>query len=47
MMKLGLMLDNEHKALVDLDTGEIYANNKDEIQSFLTKYENNYTLQLI
>lgn len=47
MLKLAIVFDKEKKTLVDMETGEIYAETSEEIQNFLIKHENNYTLQAI
>ena len=47
MLKLAIIFDKEKKTLVDMETGEIYAETSKEIQNFLIKHENNYTLQAI
>ena len=47
MLKLAIIFDKEKKTLVDVETGEIYAETSGEIQNFLIKHENNYTLQAI
>lgn len=47
MLKLAIIFDKEKKTLVDMETGEIYAETLEEIQNFLIKHENNYILQAI
>lgn len=47
MLKLVIIFDKEKTTLVDMETGEIYAETSEEIQNFLVKHENNYILQAI
>lgn len=47
MLKLAIIFEKDRKYLVDMETGEIYAETPKEIQNFLIKHENNYTLQAI
>ena len=47
MLKLVIIFDKEKTTLVDMETGEMYAETPEEIQNFLKKHENNYTLQAI
>lgn len=47
MLKLGMIFEKNERCLIDMETGEIYAETPEEIQNFLEKHENNYTLQAI
>lgn len=47
MLKLAIIFDKEKITLADMETSEIYAETSEEIQNFLIKHENNYTLQAI
>lgn len=46
-MKFGLYLENGHRELIDLTTGEILAETAESVSQWLRAYENNYTLELI
>jgi hypothetical protein len=48
-MKFGLILNQEEEnaILIDLNTGEILAEDKNSIKNWLTAFENNFTLTLI
>lgn len=46
MLKLMLVIEKKEKLLVDMETGEIYAEGNELINEFLKMNENNYTLQL-
>lgn len=47
MLKLAIIFEKQKRTLVDMETGEIYAETPEEIQNFLIKNENNYVLQII
>lgn len=46
-MNFGLYLNNGQVELVDLNTGEILAEDRDSVGMWLRAYENNFTLTLI
>ena len=46
MLKLGMIFEKNKRCLIDMETGEIYAENIQEIQSFLIEHEDNYVLQI-
>lgn len=47
MMNFGLVMDGDYRALIDMVTGEIYAeHDMEEIRKFMQKYEDNFTLQI-
>lgn len=46
VMKFGLYLENNKVELVDLETGEILAENAEGVKQWLTSYDE-YTLQIL
>ena len=45
MLKLAIIFEKQKRTLIDMETGEIYAETPEEIQNFLIENENNYVLQ--
>ena len=46
MLKLGMIFEKNERCLIDMETGEIYAESIQEIQNFLIEHEDNYVLQI-
>lgn len=46
MLKLLLVIEENGVLLIDIETGEIYAESRDLINEFLRMNEDNYTLQI-
>ena len=46
-MNFGLNLSNGDVTLIDMNTGEVLANDRYGVWTWLRAYENNFTLELI